>query len=353
MNGTAITALIAKDLRLFFRNRFFAFVTVLGLVFYVIVYWAMPASVDETLRLGMRVPPPLRALLAEDEEVEGVQLQFVASDEELQQYVVNGDVLGGIAFPDDALERLRAGETPTVTIYLASDAEPEVREMLVVLVEALALTASGVPLDVRVHEEILGPDLAGSQVPSRDRMLPLLAVMVLMVETLGLASLIAEEVHSGAVRALLVTRLRVSTLFAAKTLTGIVLILPQAALLMLLTGGLSRRPLLVLIALFLGALTAIATSFLMASVGRDMLSVMGIGIPAFILLALPTFGVLFPGAFTGWVRLIPSYYLAETVHRVANFGAGWGEVWGHLATLAGINALLYALGIAALKRRLA
>ncbi len=109
MSGNAIGALVAKDLRLFFRNRFFAFVTVLGLVFYVIVYWAMPPAVDELLRLGLLVPPSLQALLVAGEEAEGVEMHFMASDAELQQAVVSTDVLGGIAFPDDTAELLRAG----------------------------------------------------------------------------------------------------------------------------------------------------------------------------------------------------------------------------------------------------
>lgn len=60
MNGQMIGALLRKDLVLFFSNRFFALVTVLALVFYAVIYYAMPGTVDETLEMAIYAPnlPP-------------------------------------------------------------------------------------------------------------------------------------------------------------------------------------------------------------------------------------------------------------------------------------------------------
>jgi len=60
---------------------------------------------------------------------------------------------------------------------------------------------------------------------------------------------------------------------------------------------------------------------------------------------------MFPGAVTGWVKVIPSYYLVDTVHRVANFGAGWGDVWLNLLILLGCDLALTWIGIIALRRK--
>jgi len=61
MTRKLVTTLVVKDLTLFFRNRFFAFITVLALVFYVLVYYLLPGSVDELLEIGFYAPdlPPL------------------------------------------------------------------------------------------------------------------------------------------------------------------------------------------------------------------------------------------------------------------------------------------------------
>jgi ABC-2 type transport system permease protein len=75
------------------------------------------------------------------------------------------------------------------------------------------------------------------------------------------------------------------------------------------------------------------------------------GIVIFIILFIPTFGVMFPGAVTGWVRGIPSYYLVDTVHLTANFGAGWGDIWQNLLILLGFDLALVWIGIMALRRK--
>ena len=88
--------------------------------------------------------------------------------------------------------------------------------------------------------------------PPGSEWLPLFAVLVLMVECLGLASLIAAEVEQGTIRALLVTPLSLRGLFVAKTLFGSLFAFVQAVLLLAVTGGLVREPLLNLTALFIG-----------------------------------------------------------------------------------------------------
>lgn len=72
---------------------------------------------------------------------------------------------------------------------------------------------------------------------------------------------------------------------------------------------------------------------------------------ALIALAIPGIAVALPGFISDWVRVLPSYYLVDAVHRTVNFGAGWADVGLDLVTLAGFAALFVALGIAALRRR--
>ena len=51
-----VTAIVSKDLRLFARDRFYAFVSVLGLVAYALLFWLLPATVDETIPIGVHLP---------------------------------------------------------------------------------------------------------------------------------------------------------------------------------------------------------------------------------------------------------------------------------------------------------
>lgn len=349
MDGRIITTLVAKDLSLFFKNRFFALITVLGLVFYIVTYFLIPQTVDETLDLALYAPA-LPAVLVELES-EGLELHRMASEEALKAAVAGGDYQVGVVLPDDLSDRIVAGEKIQVHLYFSTELPDEFQQLYVIFLQELAFMIAGQPLNIETTEEVLGPDLAGMQIPPRDRLLPLLAIFVLMMETLGLASLISMEIEAGTLQALLVTPMNVQHLFLGKGLTGTFLAFGQAVLLMAVTGGLSRQPGLILLALLLGSILVTGIGFLLASVARDMMSVMSWGVVALLALAVPAVTILLPGTASGWVRVLPSYYLIATVHQVLNFNAGWAQVWPNLLGLAGFSASFVALGILVLRRK--
>jgi ABC-2 type transport system permease protein len=343
-------ALLRKDLILYASNRFFAFVTVLGLVFYVGIYFVMPPDLDETLAMAIYAPGAPPQLAAQLEEG-GILLTEMESEEALRTAVREREYEVGVMLPEDFLLRLAAGQPETIYLFFAADFPDEFKALYATLFREFAFALSGRPLNITVQEEILGIDRAGIQIPYRDRMLPLFAVFILMIETLGLAALIANEVTSGTLTALLVTPLRVEGLFVAKGIFGVGLAFVQVVLLMALTGGLSRQPLLILTALLLGSLLVTGIAFLIASVARDLMSVMGWGMLAMLALSLPAFTLLIPGVTTGWVRLIPSYYLVNVVYQVLNHGWGWTDAGQDLLLLLAFAVLFLGLGVMVLRRR--
>ncbi|MFH1560657.1 MAG: ABC transporter permease [Chloroflexota bacterium] len=349
MNLRIIGALISKDLSLFFRNRFFAVVTVLGLVAYLAVYFVMPRSVNESLEIGLYAPVMPPAL--EQIQEEGLEIQVVESEEALKEAVTEGKYVAGVALPAEIMGGSTWGQKPKVTVYFASDTPQETKDLVEVLIRELLYMQIGQPLTIEVSEEILGPDMVGMQIPPRDRLIPLFAVLLIMTETFGLANLISEEVERGTIQALLVTPVSVKDLFAAKGTVGICLAFGQAALFMAIVGGLGGQPLIILAALMLGAVLVTGIGFLMASLAKDMMSVMAWGVVAFVILTIPSFSVVFPGTITGWIKAIPSYYLVDTVHQAANFGSGWDDVWQSLLILLGFNVVIVWIGIMALGRK--
>jgi ABC-2 type transport system permease protein len=192
MSGRIIAALFAKDLLLFFRNRFFAVITLLGLAAYVAIYLVLPSTVEEELSLALYAPvvPPIFEVLQE----EGLQFESFGTEEELRSAVAEGDYPAGIALSDDVLSQLAEGQSIPVHIYLAGTTPPEIREAVPILVEEFFLMQMGQPLGVEFTQETIGQDRLGIQIPPRDRMVPLFAVIMLITEMLGLASLIAEEI---------------------------------------------------------------------------------------------------------------------------------------------------------------
>ncbi len=350
MNKQVIKALLKKDVALFMSNRFYMLITVIGLLFYIGIYFVLPAQTDEELSLAMYAPvvPPAFTQLTEHE---GADIKMFTSEEALKQAVLEGDFQVAIALPSDIMEKWTAGSKPDITVYYASTAPSEMNAAVVALVKELAYAQTGQALNFETTEEILGPDMLGSQIALRDRMRPLLAVFILLVEIMTLASLIAVEIEQGTARALLVTPLRISELFLSKGLLGFGLAFGQAVLFMALVGGFSREPFIILTALVIGSIMAVGIGFLLAAAARDVMAVTGWGMLILILLVVPGFGSVIPGLISDWARVIPSYYLTDTVSRVANYGAGWGDIGLNLAILAGFTAIVIGAGMVTLRRR--
>jgi ABC-2 type transport system permease protein len=352
MNWQTILPLIQKDLTIFFRNKFYTLITVMALVAYIGVYYLMPDTVDEIIEVGLYAPSS-SAEAAKVLEDDGISFQLFESEATLQQAILDEEIGSGIAFPENLFQDVAAGRKPTVTIYVPSDIDDDIKDAMRVVVEAMTLTLTGRSLNIEANEVILGRDMAGEQVLPRNRMLPLLAVFVLMFETMGLASLLAEEIQAGTIRALLVSPMGTRELFTAKGVLSVSMVFLQVVVLMLVVGALKSAPLIILTTLFLGALLVTGIGFLMGAAGKDMLSVMAWGVLAMILLGVPSFGVLFPGTMTVWAKFIPSYYLVDTLNQVINFGAGWSQITNNLLLLLVWDVALLFVGGAVLKRKFA
>ena len=350
MNWGIIRALIQKDVTLYFRNIMSAAFTVLFIVFFFTVYFVMPSTADDTLKVGIytEVIPPS---FMEAEEEEGLEIILASSEEELKAGVTDADYIAGIALPKDFLEKLYSGEKPLVNLYFTPDAPDEIKEIVAILVRELAFQEIGKSIEIKITEEVLGPDLLGTPIAPRDRLRPWAVILIILMETLFMANLIAEEIERRTINALLITPVTIKDIFAAKGLAGISLAFLQAIIFMAVVGGLNMQPLIIILTLLLGAILVTGIGFLLASISKDFMSVMGWGIPVLIIMIIPALSVIFPGVVTGWVKLVPSYYLFDTVHRVSNFGSSWADVWANLLILAGFCTISVFAGIIVLKRR--
>lgn len=188
MNIRIIAILASKDFYLFFRNRFIAVITVLGIVAYLVIYFVMPRSVDETLEIGLYAPviPPAFEQMQQEE---GLKIETVESEETLKKAVADGEYVAGVALPAEIMDGSTSGQKPKVIVYFTSDTPPEVKEPVEVLIRELFYQQTGQPLALELSMEVLGRDMVGMQIPLRDRMLPLFAVLLVVMETFGLASL--------------------------------------------------------------------------------------------------------------------------------------------------------------------
>src|SRR5690606_13506975 len=138
----------------------------------------------------------------------------------------------------------------------------------------------------------------------------------------------------------------------AKAIFGILFAFAQAALLMIITGSLHTEPILILLTLLLGALVVTGLGFLIASISRSMMSGMGWGMLAVVVMMIPSYGVVLPGTASSWAQAIPSYYMFDTIHQVVNFGASWSAVGSNLLILLALGIAFMAAGVLVMERKL-
>lgn len=344
-----VTAIIAKDLRLFTRDRFFFFVSILGLVFYAALFWLLPDTVDETLQLGLAGPADVVLgdidLGAAGNSEQGLSLVQFESDEALRAAVEAGDeVSAGISLPTSLSD-------PTIRVYVSGGVPPAVADSVEGLAKEMVYLAVGFPPPVSgfaTEQFVLGTDRAGNQVSLQEQFRPLLAYFVLMIESMALATLVASEIQGRTVKAVLATPARASDFLTAKAIFGTLLAFSQALILMIAIRSLAYSPVILILAVLLGSVLVTGLGLVAGSVGKNYVSIIFWSMVFMIPLMVPAFAFLFPGTAAVWIKALPSYPLAKIMVDVTSYGAGWAEVapyigllvlWGAVSLFAGWKIL--------------
>lgn len=364
-----IRAIVAKDLREFSRDRLWLVLTPLMLIFYVAIFWLLPSTVDEAITVGI-YGRGLQGSFAEAigsdalSTEQGLRLVPFEDAASLEAAVVDGtqvEVEGvshsvslGIAFPDDLATSLTAGDSATVTIYVDAAVPDEVQAAMTAFVREATYAIAGVDLPVTPPGPellIIGVDRAGDPVSPQDRMRPLLAILVLIVESMALAGLVAIEIQTRTAKAVIATPATVGDLLTAKGATGTLLAFSQTALLLLLIGAFGFNPVLLLLAVLIGSVMMAGVGMLAGSAGRDFMTTIFIGVVLLVPLAIPAVAALFPGAASTWVQLLPTFGFIETIVGVTTYGLGWADTAGYLLMSAVWCVAIFAAGWFILRRR--
>ena len=380
-----VGAIIAKDAREYVRDRLWLFLTALSLVFLIVIFWVLPDRVNESITVGVSGidPAVLRTAGGEGGEA-GLQVVPIADAADLRA-VVAGErtawrdeagslvVAGsegervprgaqevrlpiGLAFPDGFFPALQAGRRATVEVLVDSGVPPELREAMSALVRELAYGVAGSPPPVSFPDPqelytVVGEDRVGSQVTARELFRPIIVVMVLIMELLGMSSLISRELQAGTATAVLVTPATVGDLLVAKGLTGMALGLAQSVVLLAAIGLLGTQPLLLLALMIAGAAMVSGAAMIAGCIGRDMMANLMGGVVFMVPMMIPAVAVLFPGSASPWVRVLPTFALVEALVNVTAHGAGWADAAGHLGLSLAWAAAFFAAGWFVLRRR--
>ena len=358
-----VRAILAKDAVAFRRNRFLMLITFLVIVVWGVLYQFLPTTVDETFSVGLVVEqgalPPEMDLSPESLETAdgtGVTVTLFPGRSTLEAAVDDGsEVQAGLVIPSGFAADVAAGATPTVTLVVPAGLPAQFEGMLTSAVAELGYALSGTPapIDLATSTTIVGTDRVGDQLSLAEQMRPLLLIIVLMMEVFALSTLVAGEIAERTAVAVLATPAKARDLITAKMVFGTGMAFAEAVLVGILIQAFGTNPLMILVALALGAVVVTGLGLLAGSFGRDFMDTLILGILFMIPLMIPAMAALFPGSGPDWVQFLPTY---GVVHVVVGASAGtltWADAAVPLIALAVWGVALAALGAATLNRRVA
>lgn len=385
-----VSAIVKKDFVEFSRDKLYIFLSLLGMFFFVLIFWFVPDTVDETITLGMTHGGDLGALVAQFEagaegSAEGLALEVFDSPEQMQG-VIDGSlelwradegdarvirdkeagddkpkdshrvgVQIGIAFPEGFLIDTATGTRTTVKVYADAAVPPEIQTAMKSFVREIAysITDNVLPVTEPAQENIiLGEDRAGDQISIREKMRPMISVMILMVEVFSLASLISGEVLNRTVVAVLATPAKIGDFLAAKTIYGTVLALAQAFIVLLAIGAFTAEnwfALLVILVIASVMFTGIAMA--VGAAGKDFMGTLFYAMAFVLPLMIPAFALLLPGTASAWIRVLPTYGLIQMLNGVTAYGRGIDEYLPQLGISVAWLVAIYLAGLFTLKRK--
>lgn len=351
----SIGSILGKDYKLFTRDFLFIFMTILSLVTFVTLYWVLPRNVDETISMGIRGEGLQRALMAmAGEDEEGLELSVYEDIGSLRAAVEAKEIEVGIDFPDGFTTDVAAGKKVTVSVFVRPNIPIEISDAMTTMVKEIAYAVAGYRLPVSEPVEatvILGDDRAGDSVPFRDRLKPLYAFLVLIMEAIALGALISSEIQERTITALLSTPARVGDILTAKMIVGTSVAFSEALIITLLIQGFGATPGAVVLALFLGAILVTGVAMIAGSAGKELMATMLFGMLFLIPMAIPAFSVLFPGTPATWIKWLPSYGIVQVIVGSIMDSAGWSESGPYMGILAGWCVVFGGLGALVLRRR--
>ncbi|MFH2113801.1 MAG: ABC transporter permease [Spirochaetota bacterium] len=382
-----LLAILRKDLLQFSRNRLYLALSLVSLVMFISFFWLIPTTVEEYAVIGTSYADlgwfeaeltnaddeGLRIIRFPDEDslrrtVEKTAIAWLGADNSLT-ILDRDDRAGrtkggkrikpnlGLAFPDTFVQDSEAGRQLVVKLFVNNDTPVELQGAMTSMVREMVFMIAGHELPVSEAPEdevVLGTDRTGSRIPLRDRLRPMLAFFVAMMETFAISALISTEIMQKTAMAIVATPASRAELLLSKVIFGTLLIFGQAVVLLAAVGAFSGGKVLILLcAAFMGALMFSGIAMLTGSLGKDFMGSLSWNMMIIIPFVIPAFSILFPGSAPPWVRLVPSWGLIEIFDTSMNFGARWSEVVLYFGiSLVWVGAIL-GLGLASLSRKVA
>lgn len=353
--GTILT-LLRKEYKILFRNTMFLIFSVALLAVLAGLYYILPSDISQDA--------PVVAVYSEvdaatffsawDEGATAVKYAQVNSSEALTEAVTNSDFSAGIIITEQLWQDIQAGKLTDVTLYtspgLSAEYVKSISFILEIVFSEMIYRTQDTPLFITTEEIFVGDNIMENTVPFKQQMVPLMVSLLLVMEVFTLGISLVEEKESRSIKAVLTAPVSMSEFLFAKSFAGISVIFVQILIFLIIVGSLTAQIPAVIWVILAGAMLMTGISALLAAFSVDMMSLVSKGIFAMIIMIFPLFGILFPGMLSSWMRVIPTYMLADSLRQLLNSGAALNDTILQVGALTAIAAVFFIAGIGCIRR---
>ena len=355
MGYRTIGILLIREAKDFFRNKTLIIISILGLVLFLSIYFIIPDKTEDEVFLAVYMESEnhvLNNFLMEKEIPYEPYYNFELFEADLK----NNQYPAGLAITDDIWEQLKSGVEIDIPFYIASDTAEEYVEVLQAYLEIylneMLLVMQKSPIPLKVEDITVGIDSLTNEVPLKRIFIPLIIIMIYITELLGFGNSLMEEIESRTIVAIMVTPVKLGDFLLSKSLMGVFLIFLQSLIVIFVTGSVNNKFFYIVILLLMSAFLIAGLSFLLASISRDLMTLVSWGLLVMILIIIPVFAVLFPGLQSAWIRYIPSYIMADSLNGLINLNRSWSEIGQNILIICLFSIFFFSIGLYSLKRRI-
>ncbi|HHY33969.1 MAG: ABC transporter permease [Firmicutes bacterium] len=356
MNIRAILAIMRKDLADAIRNQFLLAFLALPVGVALLLKLVLPSHSADLQQLTIVAYDPSHSrLVAALREVPNVRMLEVDSGSQLAESVRENGAAGGLAIPSGFDASVEARKEPELAAYINYEQDEVKRRAFQSLVQEQIMRLTPPPARI-AWVDIGAPAEPQTQVRNY-RDLVLIVIVLLSVVATGMLIiplLLVEEKERRTLSFLLVSPAGPTDIVVGKALTGLICSLAITGVVLSLNNGWKGNWDITLLALFLGSLFTVPVGLLLGTFFRNVLQLNTWSTIPLVVLLLPSWLFVtrgLPPILQTLVRLIPTYYVVDTLSLSLAGEASTAKVWGNLAILLVSTAVAFIVAVWALRRR--
>ncbi len=330
MSIQRILVLFRKEIKISASNFLVVFAVIIPIVLSLLVTLVFGDLFADEPRIGL-IDPGFSDLAVYLEEQPQLKVARYLSIEEMKADIETGKVETGIVLPANFDEILRSGEYSTIDVFLWGETPFKHRLITDTAFANAAAEIAGLDQTTQVKIVQLGNQGVKSLA---DQFLPVLILMTIILGGVMVPAVsLIEEKQKRTLLAVSTTPARLLEIFAAKAMMGIVIGMMTSLITLLINGVIERTSLLLLV-LFLSALTASLLGILLGSILKDLNVLLAVLKSGGIFLVAPAIIDFIPQAPEWIARIFPTFYMLNPVIEVAVRSAGLRDISGNLLILA-------------------